>query len=331
MDFPCRHDETDYEGLPALVLENGLVQLTILPSLGGKISSIKDLSTGREWLWQNPHLPMGPVQYDASFVEQYDTGGLDECFPAVSGGVYPAEPWQGAIIPDHGELWCQPWQYEWLEASAERLVLKMGCYGVRFPYHFTRTLTLSAGSASLRLAYTVTNLTGFDFPFIWSVHPLMNIEPGMTLRLPASVAVVYPEGSTPGFLGDYDTAVAWPLLKRGPADEIDLSIVPQVGVGQAAKLYSARLTGSEPVVASLADPSGQHAFSFRFRPDEITHIGLWLNYSAWAGYGSEPYFNLGLEPCIGDSDDLAKLTSTGRAAILAARKVRKWSLELNVS
>jgi len=327
----CVLEESKYKGFDAYILTNGQVQLTIIPELGGKIISIQDLSTGREWLWRNPHLPLQPVAYDASFIEKYDTGGLDECFPAILGGEYPDEPWKGAIIPDHGELWCQSWNVHIVEESEKKIILKMSCHGVRFPYYFERNLTFSAESPVLVLDYQVTNLSSFDMPFVWSIHPLMNIEEGMRLLLPFEIKSVRLGAGVDGFLGESGSQHTWPVTKRADGQAIDLSLVPASDFGKAYKIYAYPLNGIAQIETGITDPGGKHSFIFRFRPKDITHISLWMNYGAWSGSGSEPYFNLGLEPCIGGTDALQNAKDLGEYGSLPAREAREWTLELLIT
>ncbi len=327
----CTLLHSKHNGFDSLALSNGHIQVGIVPELGGKIRSIYHLSTEREWLWSNPYLPTQAAAYGASFIEKYDTGGLDECFPAVSGGAYPDAPWEGVLIPDHGELWCQPWNVEIVESSAQQIILAMVCYGVRFPYRFQRTLTLSASHPALMLEYQVNNLTSFDMPFVWSIHPILKIEAGMHLSLPAGVETVRVEGATNGFLGESGSLLEWPQAKSADLQPIDLSRVPANDFGQAYKLYTHPLKGSDPVETVIYDPAGEHSFAFRFRPDEISHVGLWMNYGGWSGSGSHPYFNLGLEPCIGGTDSLPKAKELGEYGLLPAKQSRAWTLELMVT
>jgi len=327
----CALEETKHQGFDAYILTNEHIRTCVIPELGGKITSLKHLPTEREWLWSNPYLPLQPVAYGSSFTEKYDTGGLDECFPAVAGGAYPDAPWDGVLIPDHGELWCQPWQVEIVESSAKQIILSMVCYGVRFPYRFQRTLTISAERPALTLEYQVSNLTSFDMPFIWSIHPILTIEEGMQLLLPVGVETVRVDAVTNGFLSESGSRLPWPQAKRADLQPIDLSRVPANDFGQAYKLYTYPLNGQDLVETAILDPAGEHSFTFRFRPDEITHVGLWMNYGGWSGSGSEPYFNLGLEPCIGGTDALPKAKELGEYARLLARQTRNWTLELLLS
>lgn len=327
----CTLQETKHQGFDAFVLTNAYIRVCIVPELGGKITSIEHLSTGREWLWSNPYLPKQPVIYGASFTEKYDTGGLDECFPAVSGGEFPTAPWDGVIIPDHGELWCQPWEVEIVESSAEQIILSLVCYGVRFPYRFERTLIVTAEHAALTLDYQVSNLTTFDMPFIWSIHPILNIEEGMQLLLPGGVETVRVDGATNDFLGRSGSQVDWPLAKIADRQPIDLSRVPAKSFGQAYKLYTLPLKGHDRVEAAILDPTAEHSLTFRFRPNEITHVGLWMNYGGWSGCGSKPYFNLGLEPCIGGTDALPDAKKLAEYALLPAKQTLDWTLDLLVT
>ena len=64
-------------------LVNESLSLEILPSVGGKISSIFDKSSGQEWLWTNPWLPLRQPVYGESYVGSLDFGGWDEIFPSV--------------------------------------------------------------------------------------------------------------------------------------------------------------------------------------------------------------------------------------------------------
>lgn len=324
MTQPCSLHHLTIEGFEALQLSNGLLSLTVIPALGGKISSINDLPAQHEWLWRNPHLPYLAPQYGASYVEQYDTGGLDECFPAVNPGPAPSEPWAGTPIPDHGELWGQPWECEIVAESQQRLSLSMTAYGVRFPYYFERTLTIEAGQPTIRLAYRLTNFAPQPLPFVWAIHPLLNIAPGMRLHLP--VEQVRLALTTDPRLGQAGEVLPWPI-----SNGFDLAQVPPHSVGQAIKLYTLPLNGSDLVSAALSDPGSGRSFTFRFDPSEITHIALWLNYSGWSPLAAiPPYYNLGFEPSIGGADSLAEALVRDDVGLAQPRQTKMWHLEIEL-
>src|SRR5258706_12253463 len=124
--------QVKFRNWAALKLENDFASLTLIPEIGGKTVSIQSLVTGCEFLWQGGSRPYRQPRYSDGF-GNYDASGFDECFPTIGECAYPEFPWQGITVPDHGELWCIPWQHE---LNVDSIYLHT--YGVRFPYHFEK-------------------------------------------------------------------------------------------------------------------------------------------------------------------------------------------------
>ncbi len=104
----CFIKEILWCGFQAYSMENSWIKAIIVPSLGGKIASLIDLQTNREWLWKNPDLePVAPV-HASSYLRHL--GGWDECFPSISETRFPCGSWKDIVIPDHGEIWSLPWE-----------------------------------------------------------------------------------------------------------------------------------------------------------------------------------------------------------------------------
>jgi galactose mutarotase-like enzyme len=280
--------ETTFKALPAVRLYDDWVRLTIIPAWGGKVAELFDLRRHREWLFVNPALPYRLPEYGASYVQDFDLGGFDECFPTVGDCAYPIGPWKGTPLPDHGEVWSIPWR-----ARQEGESLRLTTYGVRLPYRLEKSIRL-LGEGRTRFDYRATNLTPFPMPFLWSSHPLLALRPGMRLHLPVTEMSVYDASSAPDCRGD---TIAWPRF-----EDRDLSQVPEPDAGVAVKLFPPPLSEGW---AELCDPADSARFRFEFDPRLVTHLGVWINYGGWAGVPrAEPYFNLGLEPCIGAPDRL---------------------------
>lgn len=305
----------------ALQVDTGPLSLVMVPELGGKVSSLKDQRSGREWLWRHPRLPYRPVAPDGSYVELADTGGWDECFPTVAPCAFPLAPWRGAVLPDHGELWAQMPEVTVREADGQ-VTLIARWRGRVLPYIFERAITASAGSARLQVAYLARNLSDSPLPFIWSQHPLLAIEPGMVLRLPAA-ARFNCGGARPAGLVAPD-GLAWPLQAGGH----DLSRLPGPQAGLAMKLWSDPL-GPDDGWAAMQAADGELRLSWD--PARLPQVAVWLNLGAWAGDGGAPYYNLGLEPCLGAQDSLAEaITDRHLHGTLAPRSQREWSLDLEL-
>lgn len=235
-----------------------------MPELGGKIASLVSRASGREWLWRNPHLPYRRAADGDSYVALHDTGGIDECFPEV-----------------HGEVFGRPWTVE--RGGAALAFTADG-------YRLERSARLDG--TSLELAYALENRSDRELAFVWCLHALLAIEPGMRLELPGAVEIV------PG-----------PERRR------------------AEKRFVGPLARGE---VGLRTADGREALFFRFDPREVPFVGLWSNYGGWSGAGTEPYFNLGIEPSIGDADSLADARARGTAAVLAAGARRTWRVALEL-
>jgi galactose mutarotase-like enzyme len=318
--------ETVVQGFGALTVDNGTVSFTMAPELGGKITSIRDLRTDREWLWTNPRLPYRKVEYGTSYVREGDTGGWDECFPTVAACSYPLEPWRGLEMPDHGELWSQAWQVEVLDAGADRgLGVRTRVDGVAIPYTFERIVSLKPGSDTLRFDYRARNTANSEVGFIWSAHPLFAIEPGMCVLLPDDAAMMAYLG-VPSTLVSTEKEYRWPPRFKVNGGELDLTRLPDASAGVAFKLWSQPLPEGW---ATLAAPDGE--LRFAFDPESLPQVGVWFNAGAWSGSGGEPYYNLALEPCIGAQDSLEEAVERYEEyGTLPACSAREWWLEVRL-
>ncbi len=315
---------TTIDGFDAITADTGRLTLTLIPALGGKIASLRDTRSGREWLWRHPRLPYQRWPHGSSYMPA-DTGGWDECFPSVSACAYPTEPWEGAAIQDHGELWSQSADVQALERD-NSVSLITRWRGVVLPYALTRTVTVTRGSAVVRVDYVVANPSAAPIDFIWCIHPLIAIEPGMRLETPPA-ARYHCNGTTPADALPTQYDVHFPLtLTRPDGAAIDLSTLPGPDAAVAVKLWSAPLHEGW---ARMHAPDG--SLTMRWDPTTLPQLALWINLGAWAGDGGAPYYNLGLEPCIGAQDSLEDAVRVVRCyATLPPGGQRAWGLEIEL-
>ena len=314
--------QTSSAGFKSINVNTGTLELTIIPELGGKISSLRDVRTHREWLWRNPRMDYKRVPHGSSYVENADSGGWDECFPSVSACEYPSDPWKGKSIQDHGELWSQTAEIE-LEEDVQSVALLTRWQGVALPYTFTRRISLKGGSASMRIDYSVRNNSGQALKYIWCIHPLLAIQPGMQLRLPAS-ARFNASGTSPTELLPSSSNLIYPFAIPG----LSLPTIPEPSAARSIKIWSDCL----PAGAGWAALGAQNG-ELRMRWDValLPQVAVWMNFGAWAGDGGAPYFNMGLEPCIGAQDSLADaVNQTGMFASLPSHAIRTWWLEIEL-
>jgi hypothetical protein len=313
------------EGFDTVEVNTGPISFTLIPALGGKISSLRDRRSGREWLWRHPRMPYQRVPHGSSYVQMADTGGWDECFPSVSACTYPSPPWAGVPVQDHGELWSQPATLDLLEAS-DGAALRMSWQGVVLPYSFERTITAADHSARLRFEYLVMNNADAPIHFIWSAHPLMAIEPGMQLLLPPEArfnCLRFVPDAAPQLEG----GVRFPLTVQTSTGAVDLAALPDRSAGIALKLWS---DPCDAGWAALRARDGE--FRIQWNPAQLPQVAAWMNLGAMAFDGGAPYFNMGLEPCIGAQDSLAEAVTVYHLFdIVPPRGSRTWWLEVELA
>jgi galactose mutarotase-like enzyme len=319
-----RLHECTYETFSALAAENPSVAVTMLPELGGKLVSLRDLRTEHEWLWRSDRLKLSRQPHGASYIQQADVGGWDECFPTVAPCVYPLAPYQPRPLPDHGDLWSQAWTTE-VQESARELRIAGSCRGVTLPCTFCRTLTLPSDAARIDMAYEVRNCGDQPLAFIWSAHPLFTLSPGMRLEFPRGSRFNSYSATAATHL-PRSIGLEWPFTVYSDEREIALDPLPGPDAGIAFKIWSEPLTEGW---ATLSAPQGSLRFGFDVA--EIPQIALWLNAGGWSGIGGEPYCNLALEPCIGAQDSLEEaILKYGQYGLLPPGASRRWHLAVEL-
>jgi galactose mutarotase-like enzyme len=225
-------------------------------------------------------------------------------------------------LPDHGDLWSAPWSSS-VYNHAGGTTLAGRAEGTSFPYEFEREVTLDKNEPVARFRYRVRNLGGKPFPWIWSSHPLLNVQPGSKLRLDGveQVRIDAVHGRDDLEVG---AVVTWPSAIGGEAGDFTF---PEA-CAWAAKLFAN--VGANGRM-SLTDPRKGERLELVVSPGEVPQVGVWINCSGWAPPGRTPYYNLALEPCIGAPDRLDVAVDDWKTAqTLAPGEERKWSLEVRI-
>lgn len=236
------------QGFDLYVLGNQEVEVVVVPELGAKIISLKNLQTGREWLWHpQTGLKLFRNHVDDDF-SQSPLVGIDECFPTIA----PCS-WQKRELPDHGELWNMPWE-------VDRDILKTGQLKTSAqlkvsPFEFVRTIELCGNE--VRISYALTNLSAKEENFMWAIHPLLRLQRGDQLELP---------DTTRCLLNDQ----AWTdaITSALPEKECAKAFAAPVNEGWAA--INNRDTGDR--------------LQLEWNPEENNALGLWLTRGGWHGH-----------------------------------------------
>ena len=311
--------QTSVAGFPAIALQSDELEVVAVPAIGMKLTNLRR-RRGREWLWSSDQIPLAPPAPDASYVDTADSGGWDECFPTVGPSPIPGAPVGTPPLPDHGELWSAAWTSSVWEHPGGT-TLAGTARGRLLPYEFHRELTLDPAAPVVRLRYRLRHTGVSPFPWIWSSHPLFNVQPGTVLELPgvSQVRLDAVHGRTDLAPGD---VVSWAGAVGGERDRF---VLPESG-GWAAKLFGDVGPTGRLV---LTDPRRGERLELAVRPAEVPQVGVWINCGGWAPAGRRPYYNLALEPCIGAPDRLDEAVGTwGTFQTLAPGEVREWGVEV---
>jgi hypothetical protein len=242
--FKVRHEQ----GFVVYVLRNQRVEVAVVPELGAKIISLKNLETGREWMW---HPPGGPRLFRNHPDDDFSKSplvGVDECLPTIA----PCS-WRGRELPDHGELWNTPWSVDHRAWAGG--ILKTSARLDISPFEFERTIELQDNE--IRISYQLNNRSREEEAYLWAMHALLKLHTGDRIELPAS---------TRGLLN----GETW-------IEALD-SAVP---AGGCAKAFARPLQEGWAAVVS-ADMADR--LEFEWDPAENNTLGLWLTRGGWHGY-----------------------------------------------
>src|SRR5258705_1471060 len=236
------------QGFEVFILSNQEVELAVVPELGARLISLKDLRTGREWLW---HPAGGRKLFRNGPHDNFENSplvGLDECLPTIA----PCS-WQGRDLPDHGEVWAAAWT---LDSEAwERGVLRTSVSLNVSPFDFERTIELQENEG--RLGYQLHNRAAAQELYLWAMHPLLRLQIGDQLELPSSTRALL-------------NGAAWvdAVNSTGPKGDCEKVFASLVSEGLAA----------------INNPETGDRLEFEWDPAQNNTLGLWLNRGGWHGH-----------------------------------------------
>jgi hypothetical protein len=300
------------QGFPVVGLRTAVADLAMVPSLGGRVISLRSRRTGREWCW---HRPRPDWLWESKAGDDFGgspQAGIDECVPSVASCA-----WRGRAIPDHGEVWYQPWTLD-PEALA-RQELSATVPLTISPLVFRRDIRADA-SGGFVFDYHLTNVGPEAEPYLWSLHPLFEIAAGDRLELPEEVDSLRLNGG----LGDRPIAFSdsWRYPEPFPGVRLDRLEVP--GMPKACvKGFAGPLTEGR---AALVNETTGDKLEVRWDPEVIPQLGLWLN------RGHAGFHQVALEPTNGAPDSLADAVDLWRQfGTVAAGATARWSVTWQVS
>jgi hypothetical protein len=320
--------EVALAGLPAVVIEDESLRVTVLAGKGTDIVELLDKRRVLDLTWRSPTGIRHPVAIGpgagaddvAAFLDTYP-GGWQEVLP--NGGA--PSVYRGATLPQHGEVATVPWEYDVVDDHAVRFTVTTR----RLPLQLTKVVRLRAGA--LEIDEELFNEALVPIEAMWGHHITFGppfLRPGATIRLPEGVSVIphanaiHPSGRrrvAPG--GPFP----WPVVPGANLDTVDLSLIPQPGEpSDIVYLTGFRGTGWYEV----ADPRSGAGLRVEWDATVLPYLWLWQELGATTDY---PWWGrayvVGLEPFSSyPTDGLATAVANGTALRLAAGGRRRLRL-----
>jgi galactose mutarotase-like enzyme len=297
-----------------LHLQNASLAVTVLPSEGGRVASLRSLRSGVEFLTQS-HRMGRTVQtgMNARF-QDGPCAGIEECLPSI--GASGPET-RGGPTPDHGDFWQLAWGVD--EAGKEQA--RLHAQGFSRTLRFTKHLTLHG--ETLRIRYGVENTGNISQSFLYACHPLLVIDPGDRILLPPEVDSLLLDYSRDGRLSPRGTTIAWP---DSPA-EPHLDVAKTRDAGTAEMLYTTRLREGRCAIYRAAH---RQVLLISFDTSVLPFLGIWLCYGGWPGGAGVQQYAVALEPTTSPHNTLTNAQREGGAVLLKPGAISSWDISFQV-
>jgi galactose mutarotase-like enzyme len=281
-------------------LANEAISLSIAPELGGRIVSLRDRISRREWLdgwtpvskrriWQ----PTDPANFETG-----PGAGIDECLPTVLACKVGRK-----LLPDHGELWNQVPDFDVDPKGGFSCRWDLKC----LPLGFERRISL--GKNEVRFDYRIENRADAPTPFLWAWHPLFTWKRGDQIRTSEKTCL------SPGGRD----LLPWPHAQ--PGNDLSRAFFQQ-GATPAAKVFLGPLSKGRAEIHA----SNGARLALTWPTAFIPYAGIWITRGFWKGL-----HHWAIEPTNAPVDCLSDLHRASPDSLLAPREVREWSLRVKLS
>ncbi|MGL4398245.1 MAG: hypothetical protein ACRCXD_00120 [Luteolibacter sp.] len=294
--MPVRHRRKKVADYEVHTLANEAVSLSLAPALGGRIVSLRDRISRREWLdgWMPAHQRRLWQPSDPANFETGPGAGIDECLPTV----LPCKLGRKAL-PDHGELWNQKPEFE---------VDPQGGISCRWmlkslPLAFERRASLTKDG--VRLDYRLENRADAPTPFLYAWHPLFSWKRGDQM-VSTEKTCLSPGG---------EEMLPW------PGNDLSRAYFPK-GATPAAKVFLGPLSEGR---AAIEAANGAR-LSLSWPASLFPYAGIWITRGFWKGL-----HHWAIEPTNAPVDRLSDIRQPSAVSLLAPHEIREWTLGIKFS
>lgn len=260
----CTSEKIRWKSRPATVLNNGVVELTILTG-GGHIASFRFTGRGPNLLWESPWTTIDPQTFqEKRDAPKYGSGAVGQFLSGFTGhalalGYFgmPSDSEAKAGLPLHGEAASSAWKILKTSggtAASISMEARLPVTGLRV----RRDIELRRGEPFARIAETVSNERKTDNFYQWVQHgtfgePLLSPKVSV-ISIPGFRAQTWPLGYDGNELLAKDQPFRWPIAPSAHGGSCDL----RLGFHQEGKGF---------VASVLLDPTRDSGFVTVFNPE----------------------------------------------------------------
>jgi galactose mutarotase-like enzyme len=296
-------------------LENKDLAVIVIPGEGGRVASLRSLSSGVEFLTQSKRSGLYPQPGLDTRFQDGPCAGIEECLPTV-GRCGPET--QGGPAPDHGDFW----QLAWDVLSSSDTHLSLAATGFSRMLRLRKELTLQ--QHTLQIGYSVENTGREVQAFLYACHPLFAISAGDRILLPEEIKELRLDYSRDYRLGQRDSVVQWPQTQSG----VRLDITGERETGTAEMFYTSRLNRGW---CEIHRTTANQAIEISFDTQRLPYLGIWLCYGGWPDHGDGPrQYAVALEPTTSACNTLTEALQSDSAITLEPGELYDWEIGFNV-
>lgn len=293
----------------ALTLSNANIRVVVEAGRGGAITELVGGPSGDRWLLHDPGRRAGRAN-DYPVYDDVWSGGFEELFPNDAPVTF-----DGRALPDHGELWNQP--FDVLSATPTVVQLRRHCTSV--PADLDKAIALDTAAAGLTIRYRLSSRADAPLWHLFKLHPALRVEAGDRLLLPGGVVTPVEPGFGPlAGAGGH----VWPVPEDEAGRPLDLSLVRDPVERFREFVYVSDLPEGW---CGLRRTRTGETFRLEYPREVFPYCWLFITYGGW-----RDYHTVVLEPCTNVPKDLDEARARGSCAVLQPGEVKEWTVRLEI-
>jgi hypothetical protein len=298
-NFGCRLYEVIYKGLKTIFLENEKIKVGILVDRGTDIFEFLYKPKDIDFMWRSylgikksNFLPASYLE-EGNFLDFYH-GGWQELFP--NGG--DPQKYKGALLPQHGELYTIPWDYQILKDEPDEVKIKFTTRTYRTYFHIEKIISIKTNEPVLFFKETITNESRENMDFMWGQHPAIGppfLSENCVVDLPDCDLLTDEIDLSPttGRLAIGHKS-RWPITIGRSKEKIDLSEIPGIEANSHDRAYIFNFDDGWFAVTNQEFKVG---FGMNWDKKVFKYMWFWQVYGGAVGYPwYSTTYNIALEP-----------------------------------